>query len=675
MTRTTLILLILSVVIAGFLSFYQYIYKVKKKSKLIYFLTFLRGMSWVILFLLLINPVISIKSNEIQKTPLPIVFDNSKSISEVKGTASALQLYEKIKSDKALSAKFDVQFYAFDDTFEVLRTLDFKGKQSDIDGVAKNLKQLYRNKVHPIVLVTDGNQTLGNDYVFSFKENADVYPIVLGDTTTVIDLKINQINVNKYAFYKNKFPVEVLLQYNGNQQVSSNFSIANGNQIVCKQQLVFSKNKRSQTLRLLLDANSVGMSTYKATITSKIKEKNTYNNSKKFAVDILDQRSEIAIVSTINHPDISALKRSIEVNKQRKVTVVNPKEIKSLQNYSLLILYQPNSFFSAVFEQNKVAKLNTFVVTGTSTDFNFLNQQQTELQFKVSGQNENYLAHFENDFNLFAQDNIGFENFPPLEHKFGTILPKTKTSALLSARINTVQLQNPILTFAENGNSRTAYLLGENIWKWRLESHLNANSFTNFDLFTDKIIQFLATNSSKNNLTVTYESFYESGDNILITAAYFNKNYAFDDKAQLTILLKNKATKATKKYDLLKSNSQFQVHLDGLAPGAYSFTLTEKQSQSKFTGVFDVADFDLEKQFVNPDRIRLSQLAATTKGTLYYPKQVATLLDKLTADEYYLPVQKQQISKTPLIDWQSILLLLIALLGIEWFVRKYNGML
>jgi hypothetical protein len=424
-----------------------------------------------------------------------------------------------------------------------------------------------------------------------------------------------------------------------------------------------------------LDANSVGMSTYKATITSKIKEKNTYNNSKKFAVDILDQRSEIAIVSTINHPDISALKRSIEVNKQRKVTVVNPKEIKSLQNYSLLILYQPNSFFSAVFEQNKVAKLNTFVVTGTSTDFNFLNQQQTELQFKVSGQNENYLAHFENDFNLFAQDNIGFENFPPLEHKFGTIVPKTNTSTLLSARINGVQLQNPLLTFAENGTKRSAYLLGENVWKWRLESHLNSNSFTNFDLLTDKIIQYLATNSTKNNLTVNFDSFYDSGDNILISAAYFNKNYEFDDKAQLTIRVENKNTKATKKYDLLKTNSQYQVNLDGLAPGSYSFTLTEIKSRSKVTGFFEVSDFDLEKQFVNPDKLRLNQLADATKGSLYYPNQIDSLLDKLIADENYLPIQKQTIIKTPLIDWKALLVFLIVLLSVEWFVRKYNGML
>ena len=675
MTRTTILLLILSVFIAGLLSFYQYVFKVKKKSNLIYFLAFLRGMSWVTLFWLLINPVVSRKINEIQKTPLPVVFDNSKSISELKATSSAEDIYQKIKANKTLADKYDVQLYSFDATFEALKQLDFKGKLSDIDGVAINLKQLYRNKVHPVVLITDGNQTLGNDYVFSFKENATVYPIVLGDTTTVIDLKINQINVNKYAFYKNKFPVEVLLLYNGDQNISSSFTMEKGNQLVYKQQLQFSKSKTSQTISFLLDANSIGTATYKATLTSNIKEKNTYNNSKKFAVDIIDQRSEIALVSTINHPDISALKWSIEVNQQRKVTIVNPNKIKSLQNYNLLLLYQPNPAFQSIFEQNKIAQLNTFIITGTSTDFNFLNQQQNDLQFKVSDQNENYLAYFESDFNLFGQENIGFEKLPPLEHKFGTIVPKTNTTTMLFAGINGVQLQNPLLTFAENGNKRAAYLVGENIWKWRLDTHLTSKSFDAFDLLTDKIIQFLATPSRKNNLVVTYDSFYNLGENIVISASYFNKNYEFDTKAQLTIVVKNSITKASKTYDLLKTNSQYQVNLDGLLPGNYTFTISEKQSNAKFSGAFEVADFDLEKQFVNPDKTRLTQLANRTKGTIFYPNQLENLLKQLEEDERYLSVQKQTINKSPLIEWKAILVFLISLLALEWFVRKYFGLL
>ena len=675
MTTTTILFLILSVIIAAGLSFYHYLYKVKNQSKLYWFLTFLRFVSLFSIFLLLINPIISRKITEIKKTPLPIVVDNSNSISELKATKEASELYQKIADNKVITEKYDVQLFSFDDEFKSLEQLDFEGNQSHIDGVAKSLKQLYRNTNYPVVLFTDGNQTMGNDYVFSFKENTSVLPVVLGDTTTIFDLKINQINVNKYAFLKNKFPVEVFLQYNGNQTISTTFAIQNGNQTIHKQTVTFSKDKKAQSVTVLLNADKVGIAKYKAVIYSNIKEKNTVNNAKNFAVEIIDQRSEIALISAINHPDLGALKRSIETNQQRKVSILKPEEVKSLQNYNILILYQPNTTFKSIFEQNKLAQINTFVITGTATDFSFLNQVQDDLSFKMSTSKEDYLATFESNFNLFAQSNIGFENFPPLEHNFGTILSKNNVNTILSARIRNVQLQNPLLTFTENSSKRNAYLLGENIWKWRLENNLNKKSFDDFDLFTDKIIQFLVTNASKKNLNVTYESFYNSGESIEITAEYFNKNYEYDEKAQLTIQVVNSKTKVSKKYDLLKSSNNFKVNLDGLEAGNYSFKVTEKQSNSSFSGNFEVLDFEIEKQFVNPDKSRLEQLATYTNGKVYYPNQIENLIKSLVENENYIPTQKETIKKTPLIDWVWILILAITALATEWFVRKYNGLL
>ena len=675
MTTTTFLFLLLSVIIAAGLSFYQYLYKVKNQSKLYWFLAFLRFVSLFSIFLLLINPIISRKINEIKKAPLPIVVDNSKSISELKATKEASELYQKIIENKAITEKYDVQLFSFDDEFKSLEQLDFKGNQSHIDGVAKNLKQLYRNTNYPVVLFTDGNQTMGNDYVFSFQENTSVLPVVLGDTTTVFDLKINQINVNKYAFLKNKFPVEVFLQYNGNQTISTTFAIQNGNQTIHKQTVSFSKDKRAQSISVLLNADKVGIAKYKAVISSNIKEKNTVNNAKNFAVEVIDQRSEIALISAINHPDLGVLKRSIETNQQRKVSILKPDEVKSLQNYNILVLYQPTASFKAIFEQNKAAQINTFVITGTATDFNFLNQVQSDLLFKMSAQKEDYLATYESNFNLFSQANIGFENFPPLEHNFGAISIKSNVNTLLSARIRNVQLPNPLLTFTENGSKRNAYLLGENIWKWRLENHLTKKSFDDFDLFTDKIIQFLVSNASKKNLNVSYESFYNSGENIEIIAEYFNKNYEFDDKAQLTIQVVNSKTKAAKKYDLLKATNSFKVNLDGLEAGNYTFKVTEKQSNSSFSGFFEVLDFEIEKQFVNPDKNRLEQLASNTNGAVFYPNQIEKLIQSLIENENYIPTQKETIKKTPLIDWIWLLVLVVLSLATEWFVRKYNGLL
>ncbi len=675
MTTNTILLLLLSLLIAGSLSFFQYLYKARIKSKVSLVLAFLRFLSIFGLLLLLINPIMSRKTLETIKTPLPIVVDNSSSIVDLKAKEMALELFKKLSANKELQDKFEVQYYRFDSEFQQSDEFDFKGTQTNLDEVAKSLKSIYKNTVFPTVLITDGNQTSGNDYVYSFDANNKIYPLIVGDTTTFLDLKVTQLNVNKYAFHKNKFPVEVFLNYSGNKNITADFRISQGNSVLSKQSVSFTPSKKSMILNVLLPADKVGLQVFKATISSKEKEKNSYNNTKNFAVEIIDQKTNVAIISAINHPDIGALKRAIESNAQRKATVIKPNSINSLQDYNVLILYQPTNEFKSFFEKNKVAGINTFIVTGNNTDFNFLNQQQPNLVFKMSGQKEDYLAEFNSQFNLFAIDNIGFENFPPLQNPFGTITTNGTVSTLLTSKIRNIDTNASLLAFVENQGKRSAFLLGENVWKWRLQSHIDHQSFEKFDVFVDKIIQFLASNDSKKSLVVNHESFYNSGEAIEILASYFNKNYEFDEKARLTISVTNTKTKQAKNYDLLKGNNSFKVNLDGLSAGSYNFTVKELISKTSYSSHFEILDFDIEKQFVNPDVQKLNQLASQTQGKVYFPDQVDSLIKTLLENENYKALQKEISTKTPLIDWVWLLVLIAIILAAEWFLRKYNGML
>ncbi|MFK7059119.1 hypothetical protein V3Q90_03130 [Flavobacterium oreochromis] len=675
MSINTILLLLLAIIVSAGIAFYQYLYKANYKSRLYLFLAFLRFASLFLVLLLLINPIISKTTYETTKTPLPIIVDNSESIEFLNQNKIAKEVSQKIFENSKLQEKYQVQLFSFDQDLNINQPLDFKGKQSNIYKVFENLKQLYRTQNHPVVLLTDGNQTQGNDYVFNIQQNTNVFPVVLGDTIEHLDLKINQLNTNKYAFLKNKFPVEIFLNYTGNKSINANLSIQTTDKTIYKQNVSFSANKKSEIISVLLNADRVGVHTYKAVITSSENEKNKINNTKNFAVEVIDQRTEVALVSSIVHPDLGAIRRAIESNVQRKVTLVQPKDIKNLADFSVLFLYQPNSEFKSILEQNKSNKINTFIITGLNTDFNLLSQYYNQFDFKISSQKEDYSANFNSNFNSFSIDNFGFEQFPPLENPFGTIISKSNVNPLLNARIRTVSTENPLLAFSESGINRNAFLFGENIWKWRLESYLREKSFEKFDVFFDKMIQYVASNSKKKNLVVNHENFYNSGETLILSAQYFNKNYEFDENAQLTIQLKNNNTKQTKIYDFVKGNTDFSVAFDDLDAGNYNFIVKEKQSGTQYTGGFHILYFDPEKQFVNADLIRLKQLAENTEGLVYTPKQIHELINYLEKLEKYKPVQKEVVKKAPFIDWVYGLILLIVLLSTEWFTRKYNGLL
>ena len=126
MTTNTILLLLLSLVIAGGLSYFQYFFKAKSYSKVNMLLAFLRFLAIFGLLILLINPVITKNSLEVTKTPLAIAVDNSSSIASLKSDKKVAELYQKLISHPALQDKFEIQSYQFDSEFKSSEKFDFK---------------------------------------------------------------------------------------------------------------------------------------------------------------------------------------------------------------------------------------------------------------------------------------------------------------------------------------------------------------------------------------------------------------------------------------------------------------------------------------------------------------------------------------------------------------------
>lgn len=675
MTLNTVILLILSGFAAIALSYFQYFFKAKSKSKANLLLAFLRSIAIFCILALLINPSVIKKSYQVEKPTLIVAVDNSSSINLLSSKAETEATLNTILKNSDLADKFDIKQYQFDKDLNVLDSLNFQGKQTNIAQVGTQLSKIYRNTPIATLLLTDGNQTEGSDFIYAFGSRNKVLPIVLGDTTSVFDLKIDRINANKYAYHKNKFPVEIFVQYNGKKRIESKVSIVRDSKVVSSQQISLSNNKNVEIVNFLLPADKIGLNNYRATISSAETEKNTYNNSKDFLVDVIDQKSEIAIISDINHPDIAAIKRSILNNSQRNISILARKYIKSVENYNLLILYQPTANFKEIINLAAARKLNYLIITGNSTDYNFLNSIQTDLAFKMSNQVEEYLPTINSAFNLFNIKDLKVDHFPPLQMPFGKITASNTVNVLLDSKISNMPTNSPMLGFTDIEGRRAGYFLGEGIWKWRLKSHEASKSFEEFDNFFDKTIQYLISDNSRKSLVVTHENFYNSSDDIIISAQYFDKNYQPDADAKLTMSLEDLKTGKVKLLDFLKTDVDFQVNLNGIAAGSYKLIVKEKNSNATYTSKIEIIDFDIEKQFVNPDYQKLKQLADATSGKVNLSSEVEKAVDQLLKDQSFQSIEKETVKKGALIDWIWLLIIAAFCLSTEWLLRKYYGML
>ena len=218
------------------------------------------------------------------------------------------------------------------------------------------------------------------------------------------------------------------------------------------------------------------------------------------------------------------------------------------------------------------------------------------------------------------------------------------------------------------------YVFGEGIWKWRAESFRDSGGFQDFDNFIDKLVQFTASNKLKDRLEISYDSFYYGNSAIKITAQYFDKNYVFDGKAAMQAIVIHKETKERYTAPFILKGNYYELDLSNLDAGSYNFSVEVKDKGLTRSGGFTIIPFEAELQFLNADTKALQQLAVQTRGEMFTINKAENLINRLSSDERYRPIQKSIEKVVPLIDRKWLLGLVVLFLAIEWFMRKYHGL-
>ena len=673
MKTVTILYCILALLLSLSVAFFQYYYKEKQQTKISMLLFFLKTTSLFLLILLVINPVI--KKTEIQnrKPILALLVDTSKSITFFKEENNIQNFLQEIKKDKSIQEKFDLQEFTFGSELNPLDSLSFSDNETNISEAIVTINELYQNKIAPIILLTDGNQTVGNDYEFITSQQA-IYPIVFGDTIAYKDIKISQLNVNTYSYIKNKFPVEVLLNYEGKGRVASQFSITKNGKTVFTKRLQFSPTNNSKTITTNLTSNTEGLQYYAASISEVKGEKNIKNNTKNFSVEVINEQTKVLILASVMHPDIGALKKAIETNKQRSVSVYLVNDFKQeINDFQLVILYQPNNSFKIFLDDIKRNNKNYFLISGVNTAWDFINKEQLGITKKTINQSENYIPIFNTSFLTFLQKDIGFNQFPPLKDKFGEVLLSKEFQTVLFQNINGLETQQPLLALFENNNQKSGVLFGEGIWKWRAASFLNSNSFQDFDGFTGNLVQYLASNKKRSRLSVSAARLYPANSIINISAFYTDKNYKFDSRASLEIHIINTKTKKVTKIPFSLMNNSYQSEIENLSTGEYQYKVSVIGQNIHKSGKFKIKEYQIEELFTNANSKKLLKLSEKAGGKLYFKNEITSLKNALIENKSFYTSQKSIVKEQYLIDWKLILFMIVGLLTIEWFVRKYYG--
>lgn len=675
MSTTEILLILLAFLLSLGVAAFQYFYKMKTKNSRKILFTGLRFLAVFALLLLLINPQIERVSYSIEKPDLLLAVDNSTSIQGFGEAENVQQLVQKIIEHPGIKERFEISTFTFGEEVRESNEFRFSEAETNIPAVLNDLDKLYEEKTAPTVLITDGNQTYGEDLLFAAqKYDQPLLPVVVGDTAKYRDLEIARVNYNKYGFLNNFLPVEIMVNYSGKEPVETELKVRSGTITLHSEKLSFDEEDNSAVIRAKLPSVSLGVNNYEVRLRPLENEKNIKNNTREFAVEIIDERSEILLLYNVLHPDLGAIKKAIESNKQREVKIQQLGEAPVVPgDYQLIILYQPDRRFKSLMDELNEQNRNTWIITGPETDFRFLNEQQDYFQQEITGQKEEFFPEFNENFGIFQAEDIGYSAFPPLQGNFGSISSTEALEPLLFRKVQNINTNEPLLAIAEEKDSKTAFLFGSDLWKWRSHVFQETGSFQPFDEFIGKLVQFLSSGKRKDRLTVDYEALYEGNRDLVITAEYVDKNYRFDPRGKLNLQLKNTLTDEQREIPFMLDKSEYKVDLSNLPAGNYEFTVAVAGENLRKQGKFRLLAFNVEEQFVRANPELLQKIAQDKQEQLYYPATAEKLISNLLSADSYVPVQKSHKNHVPLIDWYYLLGIIVFALAAEWFLRKYYG--
>ena len=488
-------------------------------------------------------------------------------------------------------------------------------------------------------------------------------------------LNLTQVNKNNYAFLKNKYPLEVYVSYSGDKAVTKVFTISENGKNVYRENLTFSKNENSKVVTTNIDAKTIGIKKITTTIGSLPNEKNIVNNTKTVAIEVIDEKTNIAIISAIEHPDLGALKKAIESNEQRSVTILKPTATSNdWQNIDLFIFYQPTENFKNVFGYAAKSNRNSLIISGLQTDWNFLNKVQNTYVFENGYPVQELIPVLNASFSKFDVSEFSINDFPPLRSNVSPLFPKSLNQTILKTKIRGVSIETPLLSVNEGKNNKQAFLFGEDIWKWRMQTYRNEKDFKTFDDFIGKLVLYLSSNKPKNRFILDYKQIYLGSNEAVIRASIFDEAFEFDTNASVTLKIQNKEKTIRKTVPMLLNQLNYIADLSDLPSGDYNFTATVTGINSSKSGTFTILDYDVEQQFSSSNYKKLNSLAKNTNGALFFTANLEGLKQQLLSKEEYKPVQKSKENIVSLVEFKFLLGFILLAFAAEWFLRKYNGL-
>lgn len=649
-------------------------------------LMILRFFSFSLIAILLLSPFIKNLKKMVQNPLIIAAWDNSGSVTStgdsLQLTREFIQLKNRISDE--LGSNYNLVHYTFGQETKFDGEINFSEKKSDYSNLINTLNNNHFNeKIGALLLAGDGIYNQGKNPVNMLENiNFPVYSIGLGDTTEITDARIQGIKANRTSFSGNRFPVEIDTRFLKLRNSSLRVTVHEEKKEVAQVVITPSNNDYFQTHQFILDAGDPGLKRFTATIEIAENEKNTRNNTEHFVVNVLENKQKILILSDGAHPDIGAIKNTLEQQKSYEVSVFTEEPYPSnFSDFNLVILNQlPTSAKSManIIESESNQKVPLLFMVGGKTFLPQLNAlahgSTVQPRAGTAEEAQAIINPAYANFTLSENFREVLEKFPPLMVPFANYQLDPEFNTLFFQKIKNIVTGKPLISTGIFKGKKIGFVFGEGIWRWRLNNYFQNQSHAQFNELLNQLIQYLALRENEDNFIVNYDLVYTETDPVIMTAEVYNDVFERISNEEVTIVLRNESGDELDFTFDVRNNGYF-LNAGNLPVGTYTFQAEVTIGNQTFseTGNFAVTAVNLENIVTQANHGMLYQLSAQTGGAFFTQKEVAQAMEELKNSNSLKPVNYFQEMITELLNLRWLFFVVLLLLSVEWFLRKYWG--
>lgn len=686
--------LILCFIVAGAFSWFLYFREkslVDVPAWLLNSLRILRFLAILLISFLLLEPMLSFMKIELRKPILIYLEDNSRSLLMSKDSSALSNDLQVFRTEVKETVQEDFDFYAyqFGEEIKLDVTNTYTDRSTNLNKALQELFIQHGSSASGLVLLaSDGLLNEGRDpYYLDHKISLPVYSLGLGDTSIKSDLQVVELRTNDIAYLGNQFPLEYTFKAENLAGSQTRIRVLEGDRELFTEDIQVQEKLQSISKRILLEANEVGVKRYTVELDAIEGEWTTSNNSGEFSVEVIDSRAKILIVSQAYHPDIAAIKESLNQSDDFEAYQKTMKDFLKMSdesiknNFNLIVFHglpsnsaKENERINALVDQ----KIPVFMVLTPGSNIVAFNQLRLGMQIANAsrGQFNEVSALPEENFSLFRYElDKSWENgIPPLRAPFGDYRLAGGVEVLFTQKLGQMSTGFPLMYFSANTNTKKfGVLIGEGIWRWKIFDYRKNQNHDAFNKLIGSMCRYLASNEERGRFRIDYEKRYYEGDKMKIQAELYNPSFQLTSEALIEMELENENGEKFK-YQLSPVEDHYEIELEGLKSGAYSFTLSTEYGSENFrkSGQFVVVEKVLEFAQNKADHSWLNKFSAKTGGEYFHWNDRSVLVDRLNQMNIK-PESNSRRKLQLLIDFPWLLLLILLPFTLEWFLRRRYG--